>query len=176
MIGLQTGGSVAVGINQLNTPLKDSAGFGAMLSFDRGTGRKLDVLVFGQNTRAERHDPFEQPIGADISVVYAQIGGRYVFHPAAHWRPYVAATIGGTRISAGSGGWVIDPSGGIGGGGDLDIARNVALRFDGRYLVTLVSASTDIGCNNNIGGNCATTTNGSQFAQFIASAGVVLRF
>src|SRR6185369_5509648 len=55
-VGYQGGGSIT--LNGLDTRLDQQPEFGVFVTFDRGRGRKLDLLVSHQATRAERHDPF----------------------------------------------------------------------------------------------------------------------
>src|SRR5438128_8753514 len=57
----------------------DSGMFGLMGSFDRGRGRKLDLIVSHQK-----------------KVDYFQIGGRYLFHPEQRVDPYIGVTAVGT--------------------------------------------------------------------------------
>lgn len=171
LVGWQNGGTIEV--NHLSTPLKDSAAFGVSVSFDHGRARKLDVLFIHQQTRADRHDPFTAPASVDVSVDYFQIGGRYILHPDQRAMPYIAATIGATRLSVGRA-WVINPSGALGAGVDVQINPTVAVRFDGRFHVTLSNTSAEIGCDSS--GTCSGAGSGGSFTQFTASAGLVFRF
>jgi hypothetical protein len=147
-VGWQTGGGV-------NAPA-----FGMTWSVNRARGRELDVTAVDQH----KHD---------VNVLSLQIGGRYIFDPDARMRPYVAATIGGTRLDVDHD-VTIAPSGALGGGADLQLSRAVALRLDGRLHVTLTNAITNVQCNSS--GTCASSSSGSTFTQFLASAGVVFRF
>ena len=171
LVGWQNGGTIEV--NHLNTPLNDSVTFGVSVSIDRGRARKLDVLFIHQQTRADRHDPFSAPTSVDVSVDYIQVGGRYILHPDQRAKPYIAATIGGTRLSVNRA-WAVNPSGALGAGVDVRINPTVAVRFDGRFHVTLSNTSAEIGCDSS--GTCSGTGTGRSFTQFTAAAGLVFRF
>lgn len=148
LVGWQSGGGV------------DAAAFGAMVSVNRGRGRELDVVAIDQ----AKHD---------AHVAYLQIGGRYIFDPGARVRPYVAGTIGATRIDVAHD-VTLAPSGALGGGAEVQLGRAVALRLDGRVHATLTNSVTNIECSS--GGSCSTSSSGGSFAQFTASAALAFRF
>lgn len=143
------------------------------VSFDRGRGRKLDVLVSHEQTRAARNDPFQDPVSTDVTLDYFQIGGRYIFKPDERVQPYIAATIGGTRIAV-DGGSGVRFSYGFGAGSDLRLSRATALRLDGRFHTTFTDATAQIGCNSK--GTCTGFGTGSALTQFTASVGLVVHF
>lgn len=169
--GYQIGGVVELA--EEDTDLNGSLAFGVMATFDRGRGRKLDLLLTHQGTRAERQDPFEPRLSVDVSLQYFQIGGRYFWDPDRRVAPYVAATGGGTYIRVGQadGAYL---SFAIGGGADIQLNSRTALRFDGRFYTTLVGSRVEIACDSS--GQCSGMAEGSQFNQFIASTGLVFRF
>lgn len=173
-VGYQGGGTIT--LNGLDTALEQRPAFGVFLTFDRGRGRKLDVLVSHQQTRAERHDPFEPPLFSDVTVDYFQIGGRYVISPEERTAPYVAMTVGATRIGTDSGSGVFF-SFAFGAGADLRLTRRTALRLDGRFHTTLIGSNAQIQCSGSGGsGTCAGFESGSSFTQLTASAGLVVHF
>ena len=140
LFGYQQGGSV------------NAATFGVMASFDRGRGRKLDLMASHQR-----------------SVDYFQIGGRYLFHPEQRVDPYIGATAGGTHIADG-----LFFSFALGGGADIMFARKAAVRFDARFHTTLTSAGLTLQCDSN--GTCAGDARGSSFNQFTITTGFVFHF
>jgi len=160
-------------LQQLPTSVKPAAAYGVTLSFNRGRGRELDLVAIDQETTASRQDPFGLPLSAKVNVLYLQIGGRYILDPDARMRPYVAGTIGGTRLSVDSLA-TFAPSLALGGGAEVQLSRAIALRVDGRVHVTLANGSTNVQCDSS--GTCAGTTSGSGFTQFVASAGLAFRF
>ena len=172
--GYQGGGTIT--LNGLNTPLQRSPALGVFVTFDRGPGRKLDLLVSHQQTRAQRHDPFVPPVSSDVTVDYFQIGGRYVISPEERAAPYVAMTMGGTRVGTDSGSGVFF-SFAFGAGADLRLTRRTALRLDGRFHTTLIGSNAQLQCSGSGGaGTCAGFENGSVFTQLTASAGLVVHF
>ncbi|HSP33155.1 MAG TPA: hypothetical protein VLU46_02440 [Thermoanaerobaculia bacterium] len=143
---------------------KTSPAYGLMVSSERSIGRELDVVAIDQQTRT-RDDT------ARVNVLYVQIGGRYVFDPAARLRPYIGGTVGATRADVG-GAVHLSPSGALGAGADVQLAKNVALRLDGRVHVTF-GGNTTLECSSE--GACSGSTS-SGFSQFVASAGLAFRF
>lgn len=168
--GYQVGGVVE--LDEENTGMNGSMAFGVMVSFDRGRGRKLDLLLSHQGTRAERQDPFEPRLSVDVSLQYFHIGGRYFWDPDRRVAPYLAATGGGAYIRVGraDGAYL---SFAIGGGADIQLSSRTALRLDGRFYTSLIGSRTEIACTSS--GECSGMADGSQFNQFVASTGVVFR-
>src|SRR5688500_8748364 len=87
-LGWQEGGAVTLGDE--DTSLDGAPVFGITLTLDRGAGRKADLVLSTQSTRAERQDPFEPLISADVSISHAHIGGRFHWRPEDRVDPYVA--------------------------------------------------------------------------------------
>jgi hypothetical protein len=170
-VGYQGGGVVE--LDGEDTGMNSSPTFGVMVTFDRGRGRKLDLLLSHQGTRAERQDPFEPRVSVDVSLQYFHIGGRYFLDPERRVAPYVAATVGGTYIRVGraEGAYL---SFAIGGGADIQLTSRTALRFDGRFYTSLIGSRVGIACTDS--GQCSGMADGSQFNQFTATTGVVFKF
>ncbi len=172
--GYQTGGSVV--IDGRNSDLEDGAAFGVMLTFDRGRGRKLDLVVGHETTNAIRNDPFgpgPATLKYRVFVDYAQLGGRYVFSPEQRVAPYIALTAGGTRIAL-NGTSAVAFSWAAGGGADIRLNERTAIRFDGRFTNTLFADRAAYECQS--GGSCSGFSTGSILTQFTASTGIVIRF
>jgi hypothetical protein len=165
--GVQAWGALSVDGEE--TALDPAPTFGVMVSFDRGPGRRLDVLLSHQNTSAERQDPFEPVVSADVGITYAQLGGRYFVSR----RAYIAATVGGTVISVG-GNSALGFSFSAGGGVEIPIRPALALRLDGRLYNSLVNASAEIACDSS--GVCTSFTDGGSMSQFAGTAALVFRF
>lgn len=161
-IGLQGGG--ALFIDREERSLDAGPVVGATLSFDRGRGRMLDFVVARQETEAG---------DTDVSVDVLQMGGRYFFTRDRWAMPYIAATIGGTRIAAGSA-EAVRFSFAAGLGADLRLTPRSALRFDGRLYTTLFPDRAEFECRD--AGVCVTGSAGEMFRQFIGSVGLGIRF
>lgn len=170
--GVQTGGVVE--LDEENNDMNSAPAFGVMVTFDRGRGRKLDLVVSHQSTRAERQDPFEPFVSTDVSVTTFQIGGRYFWDPDRRIAPYVAATGGGTYLTVGGADGLYF-SFALGGGVDVPLSARTALRFDGRFHTTLIGDRVEIACTDS-GQSCSGMAQGAQFIQFTASTGLVIRF
>jgi opacity protein-like surface antigen len=170
-VGYQGGGVVE--LDEEDTGMNSSMAFGVMLTFDRGRGRKFDLVLSDQGTRAERQDPFEPRLSVDVSLQYFQIGGRYFWDPDRRVAPYVAATGGGMYIRVGSaeGAYL---SFALGGGADIQLNSRMALRLDGRFYTALVGSRVEIACDSS--GQCSGMADGSQFNQLIVSTGIVFKF
>lgn len=161
-IGVQGGGALVIDSDEQS--LQISPALGAMLSFDRGRGRMLDLVIAHQDTEAET---------ADVSVDYFQIGGRYFLRRDQRTMPYIAATVGGTRVASGDASAVqFSFAGGV--GADIRLTARTALRFDGRLFTTLFSDRLEFECRDV--GVCVTGIGGELFQQFIGSAGLAIRF
>lgn len=161
-IGVQAGG--ALFIDGAESGVEAGPAFGVTLGFDRGRGRMLDFLVARQQTEAG---------AADVSVDVVQAGGRYYLRRERFAAPYIAATLGATRIVAGEAEALALSFAG-GGGVDLNVSPRMALRFDGRLYTSLFGDRTSFDCRNAFG--CATETSGRMFQQVIGSVGLAIRF
>ncbi|HVS32821.1 MAG TPA: hypothetical protein VMS98_15360 [Thermoanaerobaculia bacterium] len=170
-LGWQEGG--AVSLAEEDTGLDGAPVFGVMLTMDRGAGRKADLVLSAQRTRAERVEPFEPPISADVTIAYAHMGGRYHWRPEDRVDPYVAVTAGGTWLELRDrSGVALSFAAGI--GADVRITPRTAIRFDGRFYTTLGADRLDIGCAGAI--DCVGFASGNALTQFTASTGIVFRF
>ena len=170
-LGWQEGG--AVSLAEEDTGLDGAPVVGVMLTLDRGAGRKADLVLSGQRTRAERIEPFEPPISADVTLAYAHIGGRYHWRPEDRVDPYVAFTAGGTWLE------LRDRSGialsfAAGGGADIHLTPAVAIRLDGRFYTTLGADRLELACAGTI--DCVGFASGNALTQFTASTGIAFRF
>jgi hypothetical protein len=155
-----------------DTSLDPALTGGVVVSFDRGARRKLDIVYARQETTAERIEPFEPPVRGDVSVDYLHIGGRYQLVPRGRFDPYVAGTIGATRVAIrGSGGAGFSFSFGL--GADLRLRRAVALRFDGRFFTTAGTGEAELVCDDS--GQCSGFSSGSTFTQVVVSTGIAFR-
>src|SRR5687768_9152979 len=119
-IGFQGGGELVIDNDEQS--LESAPAFGVMLSFDRGRGRMLDFVVAHQDTEVE---------SADVTIDVFQIGGRYLLRREQRAMPYIAATVGATRVASGDASAVqLSFAGGV--GADIRLTPRTALRFDGR--------------------------------------------
>ena len=165
------GGVVA--LEDEDTSLDPALTGGVFVSFDQGARRKLDIVYARQATTAERIEPFEPPIRGDVSIDYLHIGGRYQLLPRGRFDPYVAGTLGGTRVTIrGADGLGFSFS--FGAGADLRLTSSVAVRFDGRFFTTAGTGSAELACGDS--GECSGFSSGSIFTQVMVSTGLAFRF
>jgi hypothetical protein len=173
-IGYQTGGAVI--IDDRSSGLEDGPAFGVTFTFDRGPGRKLDLVYGHETTNAVRNDPFgagPATLKYQTYVDYLQIGGRYVWTPEQRVAPYIALTAGGTRLAVNEKSAILF-SYAFGGGADVRLSERTAIRFDGRFTNTLSGDRSTYECQS--GGSCRGFSTGSMLTQFTASTGIVIRY
>jgi hypothetical protein len=133
----------------------------------------LEVTVMSQPTILKTESGSTRP-EVDFNVEYYHVGGRY--SPASHTsllRPFVSMTLGVSRFVASPGNQEEGFSVGFGGGGDLPLSKNTALRLDARFYSTIALSSAMVYCEPQ---SCTAFTNGSVFTQFLGSVGLVVRF
>ena len=158
--------------------LDDSTSFGVVLNLRESANTQWELIYSQQASELDTRE-FATPTPAiDVDIQYLQIGGTYLGE-GNRARPYVAATIGGTRISPTLGNLNSDTfwSASIGAGLQVFPTERIGLRFEGRVWGTLLSSSTDLFCSSGSqGGLCAIAVDGDALWQFTALAGVVVRF
>jgi opacity protein-like surface antigen len=167
------GGGGAVSLEDEDTSLDPAVVGGVFVSFDYGARRKFDIVYARQQTVAERVEPFEPLISADVTIDYLHIGGRYQLIPRGRFLPYVAGTLGGTRVNI-RGADGLGFSFAFGAGADYRLTSRVVLRFDGRFFTTAGAGQTEVACNDQ--GDCSGFSSTSAFTQVVGTAGVVFRF
>ena len=160
--GVQAGGELFIDFEK--QPVDAAPVFGALLSFDRGGGRILDFLVSRQETEAGE---------AGVTVDLLQVGGRYLLRRDQRASPYIAATVGATRIGTGT----IEAlrlSFAGGAGAEIRIRPGLALLVDGRLYTTLFDDRGSFECDDTV--VCVTGISGDGFHQFAGFAGLAFRF
>ncbi len=171
-VGWQSGGAVVVDFEEGS--VESAPTYGAMISRRRSPSTWMDFVIAHQSSSAETGTFFE-PRTSDTSVTYLHAGGRYVFNGRDRVNPYIAATLGATVLSADSES-VLAFSYALGAGADIALARNIKLRFDGRYYTTLDDVSTQVSCEFNVSGECSLFAEGTNFGQLALTAGVAFAF
>lgn len=176
--GYRYGGSFGFAGSPGEYGLDDSQAAGLILNWRHGDNTRWEVLYTRQSTDAT----FDMPTINDVTVRVAtqalQLGGTYE-GPGERVRPYLAATIGGTRVSVRSRTTESDTflSGSIGVGALLLPDSRVGLRLEVRAFATLTDSSTDLFCRTGPDLNvCALRVEGDLMSQVEVFAGLVLRF
>lgn len=161
-VGFQAGGKLEIDSEEQS--LASAPALGLTLSFDRGRGRMLDFVISHQETSVPT---------ADVSLTTFHVGGRYFLRRDQRAMPYIAATVGGTRLGSGDAETIqFSFAGGL--GADIRLTPRTALRFDGRLYTTLFTDRARFDCIDD--GVCVTGIGGDLLQQFIGSAGLAIRF
>ena len=158
--------------------LDDNGSFGIILNARHSPNTQWEILYSRQETSADTSglglsDPF-----LDLSIEYLHAGGTYLWD-GDHVRPYLAATLGVTRIEVSNDGFDSDSffSFSLGLGWQLRPTDRLGIRLEARGFGTLLDSETDLFCrlgpNNNI---CAVRVDGTSLWQLETFAGLVFRF
>jgi len=176
--GYRFGGTFEEADGDREAELSDHASAGLILNLREGPSTQWELLYAHQSTEADvRAFDFGTP-AIDVDLDILQIGGTYL-GDGERARPYMAATIGGTRISPtlsdvdGDTFWSFS----IGAGLQVFPAERIGLRLEARAFGTLLDSDTDLFCESGpAGGLCAVAIEGQMLWQFETFAGMVIRF
>jgi hypothetical protein len=169
------GGTFDFADSEESYELADSPGFGFILDLRDSANTQWELLYSNQSTEAELNsaNALQQQVDLDLHVL--QVGGTYQGNYGAV-RPYVALTVGGTRISSETESDTFF-SGSIGIGLQVNPDARLGLRLEARAYGTLTSSSTDLFCSTGPDENiCAVRVDGELLGQFETFAGIVFRF
>lgn len=180
-IGFRAGGefddSLDVGFD-FDTEVEESESIGLTLGIGLNNHWTLEFLWDEQDSvLIDRGFLFPDDELFDISVTYAHVGFTYEWTPG-HVRPFVGASLGGTRFAP-------EPadlsnenrfSTSIGGGVKLMLNRNVGLRFEGRLFSTFLEDDEDFYCYDDDYYDDYCDVDEDFFFQAQARAGLILRF
>lgn len=158
---------------------QDSPGFGLIWDRRDSANTQWEVFFSHQQTEAEFSGVTTADRGVDVETTLLQLGGTYLWEQGKSAQPYLAATIGGTRIRVDANGSKSDTfiSGSIGLGVKVMPNARLGLRFEARAHGVLIRESTDLFCRTGPDLNvCAIEVAGDLFTQIEAFAGIVLRF
>ena len=178
--GYRFGGTFDVVDSDASYELTDSPSYGLILDIrqKKNQSTQLEILYSRQETDALFSAALPDDPDIDVELQFLQIGGTYQ-GSGDKFRPYLAATIGGTHIATNGEGKSSDTfwSGSIGGG--LQIAPNsrVGIRLEARFYGTLISSNSALFCGSGPeAAGCALSIDGKILSQFETMVGVVFRF
>jgi hypothetical protein len=157
--------------------LDDGASLGLILNAPYDDRTEWEVFYGRQETDIDDATVPVDP-NLDIVIEYLQIGGTYVGEGEAA-RPYLAATIGGSRIEPDGAGFDSETyfAFGIGGGLHVFPESRVGLRLEGRLFGSLVDSDSGVFCQSGpTGSRCLIRSSGDVFWQWDMFAGVTVRF
>ena len=172
------GGTFADIDADLDAELDDGAHLGVILNLRESANTQWELIYSRQSTDVDASAFSPATPTLDVDLQYLQLGGTYLGE-GERVRPYVAATIGGTRIAPSLGNLDSDTfwSGSIGAGLQAFPNQRIGLRLEARVWGTLLTSSTDLFCaSGGQGGVCAISVDGDVLWQFSTFLGVVFRF
>lgn len=172
------GGTIEDAATDADAELDDGSAAGLVLNLRESDNTQWELIYARQSTDADVSElAFPSPT-LDIDVESLQIGGTYQ-GGGSRYRPYLAATIGGTRLTPtlddvdGDTFWSFS----VGSGVQIFPESRVGLRVEARLWGTLLDTDTDLFCQSGPGGGlCAIQLDSSVLWQVEVFAGAVLRF
>lgn len=177
-VGYSFGGEFKDEESDVTVEVDDAAHFGLIFDIREGANTQWEIFYSQQQTEADTSEVDPLQPATDIDIQYLQVGGTYVAD-GERARPFLAATIGGTRFDP-------DPltfdsenffSFGIGAGWYLQMSERLNLRLEGRALGTLLRSDSALFCRTGPEQNvCALVADGDFFWQLQASLGFAFRF
>lgn len=173
-LGYQFGGGFETREGDLN--IDPNANLGLVVSLRTRHDGLVEVLYSRQATSMELQGILDTGDLFDLTVEYLQVGGLWEIKTDQK-RPFLGLTVGGTRLGPGSSGvddeWAF--SAGISGGLKYFFTERLALRVEGRGLLSFFNSSGVIFCGFPPG-QCGIGVTGSNFVQFNFLAGLTVRF
>lgn len=176
--GFAFGGSFEDEDSETRVDLDDDASFGLIFNLRESGNTQWELIYAHQGTSADTADVPGLGPSVDIDLDYLQLGGTYQ-GPGERLRPYLALTLGGTRIAPGSASLDSDTfwSFSLGTGLQLNPTNRLGLRLEARAWGTLVDSDSGLFCLSDVqGAACAIALDGKLLWQVEAFAGVVFRF
>jgi hypothetical protein len=173
--GWRFGGAFDVQESTDSWEIEDSSSFGLILNLREGFNTQWEILYSRQSSDARLNSTTQPASRIDMDVQMLQVGGTYQWEGDTV-RPYLVATLGGTRLAAPSDSDVFF-SGSIGLGLQILPESRVGIRLEARAYGTLTDSDTDLFCSTGPDENiCAIRVDGEVLGQFETFAGVVFRF
>lgn len=174
----RVGGEFSEANGPLSIEVDESESFGLIINARHSPVTQWEILYSRQETNADTAGLGVSDPTVDLNVEYLHAGGTYMWDGDTV-RPYLAATLGGTRIDVTTPGYDSDTFFSFSLGLGLKISPNshLGLRLEARSFATLLDYSSDLFCQfgpmNNI---CAVRIDGTLMWQTEAIAGIVFRF
>ena len=176
--GYSFGGSFDVTDSNQSVELDDAQRFGLILDIRKDDNTQWEVVYDRQDTDASAVSVGFPTSSFDLSIQALQIGGTYQWEGDA-LRPYMAATIGGTKMDATDSGYGSDTffSFSLGLGLQYRPLDSFGLRLEWRTFGTVMNSKTDLFCSTGGATNsCLIQVQGHVLWQTGAFAGLVFRF
>lgn len=167
------------GFNDTNTAadldIDESSAAGFTLSRPLDPGRRLELWYSRQASELTSSGPVTGEPLFDIDVHYLHLGGTVA---AGEWdavHPFVSGGLGVSHFSPGRSGLGSDTrlSMSLGAGGRIPLGPAVGLRFDARWVGTLMNSDSTLFCDD---GSCALQVDGDLLHQWELGAGMYVAF
>jgi hypothetical protein len=174
--GYRTGGSFEIRDADGRFELDDAAERGLILNLPHSAETRWELIYAAEDTHAEAAGTGLDRVALETRLL--QVGGIYLF-AAEGMQPYLAATVGATRITTRAETVEDDTflSGSLGLGLRVRPSARVGLRLEVRLHGALTRRDTDLFCSTGPDVNaCAIRIEGSMLGQVSAFAGLSLRF
>ena len=173
------GGTFDVTDTDTSYKMEDSPSYGLLINIRQQPNTQWEILYAQQQSDASFSDTSAGISRVDVNLQTLQGGGTYQWEGDTI-RPYLAMTLGGTKIKTTATGasqsdtfW----SGSIGGGLQIMPNDHFGIRLEIRAYGTLMDSNTDIFCRTGPNQNvCAVRLDGTLLTQVETLAGIVLRF
>jgi len=173
-LGYQLGGGFETREGDLD--IDPNANLGLVVSFRTRHDGLVELLYSRQATSMGLQGILDTGELFDLTVEYLHFGGLWEIKTDTN-RPFLGLTVGGTRLDPKSSGvdeeWAF--SAGISGGLKYFFTDRLALRVEGRGLLSFFDSSGVIFCGFPPG-QCGISVTGTNFVQFDFLAGLTVRF
>lgn len=176
--GYTFGGTFDISDSDQSVDLDDAQGVGLLLDVRKDDNTQWEILYARHSTDANAVSLGTSNPSFDLTFDTLQLGGTYQWEGDS-LRPYLAATIGGTRIDVTDAGYGADTfwSFSMGLGVQYRPEAQLGVRLELRAFGTLTSSKTDLFCETGGTTNgCLIQLQGDVLWQTEAFAGLVFRF
>jgi len=172
------GGEFQESDSDLSIDVDSNSSFGVIFNARHSPITQWEILYARQETSADTTGLDSLDSSLDLGIEYLHAGGTYLWDGDAV-RPFLAATLGVTRVEVDNPGFDDDSffSFALGLGLQVRPTDRLGIRLEARGFGTLLDSDTDIFCqtgpDNNI---CAVRIDGTVLWQLETFAGLVFRF
>jgi opacity protein-like surface antigen len=176
--GYTFGGEFKDAEDSVSVEVDDAAHMGLIFNIREGANTQWEIFYSRQQSEADTAEVSPTQPVVELDIQYLHIGGTYVAD-GNRARPFLAATIGGTRFDP-------DPltfdsenffSFGVGAGWYVAATERLDFRLEGRVLGTFLRSDTELFCETGPNENvCAIAADSELYWQFQTSLGFAFRF
>lgn len=164
--------------SDVSIELEDSSSFGLIFNAMHSPNTQWEVLYSRQETDAKTNGLGISDTSLNLSVEHLQAGGTYQWDEATV-RPYLAATLGLSRVKVSNEGFSDDSffAFSMGLGMQIRPTERLGIRLEARGFGTVLNSESDIFCKTGPDNNfCAIRIDGTIMWQLETFAGLVFRF